>query len=281
MSRRGGWRSAWPSCSSSPLPRPWASGARAAPAAMRSPACRRSSRAPRSSTPPAAREQPDEDRDKVVDSLGTAPPPFGPVVGAVGYHYEQWAQISAYAQGIGIRTRDNPDFTMLDDHALKPLWSVQVDTEPLGVRREHRHLPRRHDAEGGRTRPGRAERPHGGPPVVRLARRAARARRRTRSRRSCSTTAASWCWDPARTDASASSGWTATARRSGPRRCGRRRVTTWAWSATGCWWQGVVRRTSSPTRRRCTRARAASWPWTSTPDGRPGGRPSCWAPART
>src|ERR1700712_3695950 len=66
-------------------------------------------------------EQPDENRDKAVDSLGTAPPPFGPVVGAVGYHYEQWAQISAYAQGIGIRTRDNPDFTMLADSSLRPL----------------------------------------------------------------------------------------------------------------------------------------------------------------
>ena len=73
-------------------------------------------------------DQPDEDRDRVVDSLSTAPAPFGPVVGAVGYHYEQWAQLSAYAQGIGVRTRDNPDFTMLDDDTLRPLWSVQVDT---------------------------------------------------------------------------------------------------------------------------------------------------------
>ena len=50
-------------------------------------------------------------------------------MGAVGYHYEQWAQLSAYAQGIGVRTRDNPDFTMLDDDGLRPLWSVQVDTQ--------------------------------------------------------------------------------------------------------------------------------------------------------
>jgi outer membrane protein assembly factor BamB len=45
----------------------------------------------------------------------------------VGYHYEQWARVSAYAQGLGVRTRDNPDFTMLDD-ALRPRWSVQVTT---------------------------------------------------------------------------------------------------------------------------------------------------------
>jgi outer membrane protein assembly factor BamB len=51
------------------------------------------------------------------------------VVGAVGYHYEQWAQVSAYAQGIGVRTRDNPDFTMLDDETLRPRWSVQVTTK--------------------------------------------------------------------------------------------------------------------------------------------------------
>jgi outer membrane protein assembly factor BamB len=74
-------------------------------------------------------QQPDAERDRAVASLGTAPPPFGPVVGAVGYDYEQWAQISAYAQGIGIRTRDNPDFTMLDDHTLRPLWSVRVATK--------------------------------------------------------------------------------------------------------------------------------------------------------
>jgi outer membrane protein assembly factor BamB len=75
------------------------------------------------------KQQPDAQRDRAVASLGSAPAPFGPVVGAVGYDYEQWAQISAYDQGIGIRTRDNPDFTMLDDHTLEPRWSVQVSTK--------------------------------------------------------------------------------------------------------------------------------------------------------
>ncbi|MBV9831352.1 MAG: PQQ-binding-like beta-propeller repeat protein [Marmoricola sp.] len=75
------------------------------------------------------KQQPDPRRDRTVASLGTAPsPPFGPVLGAVGYDYQQWAQLSGYAQGIGVRTRDNPDFTMLDDRTLRPLWSVQVDT---------------------------------------------------------------------------------------------------------------------------------------------------------
>ena len=74
-------------------------------------------------------EQPDHDRDRLVTALATAPSPFGDVLGAVGYHYEQWAQVEAFAQGIGVRTRDNPDFTMLDDRTLKPLWSVQVDTK--------------------------------------------------------------------------------------------------------------------------------------------------------
>ncbi len=74
------------------------------------------------------REQPDQDRDTLVDQLARDPAPFGEVLGAVGYHYEQWAQVSAFAQGIGVRTRDNPDFTMLDDTTLKPRWSVRVDT---------------------------------------------------------------------------------------------------------------------------------------------------------
>ena len=74
-------------------------------------------------------QQPDHDRDTLVDTLAADPPPIGEVVGAVGYHYEQWAQVSSYDQGIGVRTRDNPDFTMLDDQTLKPRWSVQVDTK--------------------------------------------------------------------------------------------------------------------------------------------------------
>ena len=74
------------------------------------------------------REQPDPERDTLVRALEAAPPPVGEVVGAVGYHYEQWAQVSAYSQGIGVRTRDDPDFTMLDDQTLRPRWSVAVTT---------------------------------------------------------------------------------------------------------------------------------------------------------
>ena len=74
------------------------------------------------------KEQRDRDRDAVVMALEAAPRPFGEVLGAVGYHYEQWAQVDAFAQGIGVRTRDNPDFTMLDDSTLQPRWSVEVDT---------------------------------------------------------------------------------------------------------------------------------------------------------
>ena len=74
-------------------------------------------------------QQPDENRDALVDTLAGDPAPIGEVLGAVGYHYEQWAQVSSYAQGIGVRTRDNPDFTMLDNETLKPRWSVQVDTK--------------------------------------------------------------------------------------------------------------------------------------------------------
>ena len=73
-------------------------------------------------------EQPDENRDTLVRAMEAAPPPIGPVLGAVGYHYEQWAQLSAFDQGLGVRTRNNPDFTMLDDRSLRPRWSVAVDT---------------------------------------------------------------------------------------------------------------------------------------------------------
>jgi outer membrane protein assembly factor BamB len=89
--------------------------------------------AARSSTPFLDTEQrvvqPDRDRDALVKALDAAPTPFGPVLGAVGYHYEQWAQVSAFAQGIGVRTRDNPDFTMLDNETMQPRWSVEVHTK--------------------------------------------------------------------------------------------------------------------------------------------------------
>jgi outer membrane protein assembly factor BamB len=74
-------------------------------------------------------QQPDENRDTLVRTLEQDPAPIGAVLGAVGYHYEQWAQVSSYAQGIGVRTRDNPDFTMLDDDTIRPRWSVQVATK--------------------------------------------------------------------------------------------------------------------------------------------------------
>ena len=74
-------------------------------------------------------QQPDPNRDELVRTLAADPAPVGEVLGAVGYHYEQWAQVSAYAQGVGVRTRDNPDFTMLDDETLRPRWSVEVDTK--------------------------------------------------------------------------------------------------------------------------------------------------------
>ncbi len=92
----------------------------------------RSRTAAESSTPfldaAQRREQPDPERDTLVRTLEAATPPVGEVLGAVGYHYEQWAQVSAYSQGIGVRTRDNPDFTMLDDRTLRPRWSVEVST---------------------------------------------------------------------------------------------------------------------------------------------------------
>ncbi len=74
-------------------------------------------------------QQPDEDRDKLVEAFEVQNSPYGEVMGAVGYHYEQWARLSSFTQGLGIRTRDNPDFTMLDNATLRPRWSAQVDTD--------------------------------------------------------------------------------------------------------------------------------------------------------
>lgn len=77
----------------------------------------------------ARRAEPDERRDELVSTLDDGGGPVGEVLGAVGYDYEQWAQVGGYAQGIGVRTRDDPAFTMLDDETLAPRWSVTVGTQ--------------------------------------------------------------------------------------------------------------------------------------------------------
>ncbi len=74
-------------------------------------------------------DRPDTERDTLVDAMRRAPAPFGEVLGAVGYHYDQWAQLSAMDQGLGVRTRDDPDFTLLDGETLRPRWSVAVATK--------------------------------------------------------------------------------------------------------------------------------------------------------
>lgn len=78
----------------------------------------------------AAREaDPDERRDRLVATLERSDGPVGEVLGAVGYDYQQWARVDGFAQGVGVRTRDDPDFTMLDDGTLEPRWSVAVGTQ--------------------------------------------------------------------------------------------------------------------------------------------------------
>ena len=75
------------------------------------------------------RQQPDANRDALVAAFEADSSPYGEVMGAVGYHYEQWARLSSFTQGLGIRTRDNPDFTMLDNATLRPRWSAKVGTD--------------------------------------------------------------------------------------------------------------------------------------------------------
>lgn len=74
------------------------------------------------------RDQPDAHRDTLVRAAGRWASPFAGVAGALGYDYQQDAHVLGLAQGIGVRTRDNPDLTVLDDHTLRPRWGVQVDT---------------------------------------------------------------------------------------------------------------------------------------------------------
>ncbi|SDS74388.1 PQQ-like domain-containing protein [Nocardioides scoriae] len=75
------------------------------------------------------RADPDPRRDRLVRTLARDAAPVGEVLGAVGYDYEQLVRVDGFEQGLGVRLRDSPDLTLLDDTTLAPRWRVAVGTQ--------------------------------------------------------------------------------------------------------------------------------------------------------
>lgn len=70
--------------------------------------------------------QPDPRRDRLVRAA--AGWPFGPVLGAAGYDYDQYLHVAGLPGGLAVWTRDNPTMGYLSDGSLRPRWGVRTDT---------------------------------------------------------------------------------------------------------------------------------------------------------
>ena len=78
--------------------------------------------------------QPDPRRDRLVRAADAWGPPFGPVLGAVGYDYDQFVHVAGLsggpAGGLAVWTRDDPTMAFLAARggALRARWGVRTDT---------------------------------------------------------------------------------------------------------------------------------------------------------
>lgn len=70
--------------------------------------------------------RPDAHRDRLVRAVSSWPAPFGPVVGAAGYDYDQYLHVASLPGGLGVWTRDSPEMAFLVDG--RPRWGVRTDT---------------------------------------------------------------------------------------------------------------------------------------------------------
>lgn len=70
--------------------------------------------------------QPDARRDRLVRSAGAWP--FGPVLGAAGYDYDQYLHVAGLPGGLAVWTRDNPTMAFLSAGSLRPRWGLRTDT---------------------------------------------------------------------------------------------------------------------------------------------------------
>lgn len=74
------------------------------------------------------REQPDERLDTLATAVGSWKAPFGPVLGGVGYDYDQWLHLYGVQDGVLAFTRNTAPVTLLDS-SLKARWALRPATK--------------------------------------------------------------------------------------------------------------------------------------------------------
>jgi hypothetical protein len=75
--------------------------------------------------------QPDERLDQLSTAVTAMDPPFGDVLGGVGYDYDQWLHLYGVDGGMLAFTKNNAPVTLLDAQSLKPRWSLRPDSKRI------------------------------------------------------------------------------------------------------------------------------------------------------
>lgn len=70
--------------------------------------------------------RPDARRDRLVRAAASWPAPFGRVLGAAGYDYDQYLHVAGLPGGLAVWTRDSPEMAYLVEG--RPRWGVRTDT---------------------------------------------------------------------------------------------------------------------------------------------------------
>lgn len=74
--------------------------------------------------------RPDAHRDRLVRVVSSWHGPFGRVLGAAGYDYDQYLHVGALPGGLAVWTRDSPDMAFLESGPVagRARWGVRTDT---------------------------------------------------------------------------------------------------------------------------------------------------------
>jgi len=82
-------------------------------------------------SPSKMAEQPDERLDRLSAGVTAMDPPFGDVLGGVGYDYDQWLHLFGIDGGVLAFTKNNAPVTLLDAKSLEPRWSLRPDSKRI------------------------------------------------------------------------------------------------------------------------------------------------------
>jgi len=82
-------------------------------------------------SPAKMADQPDDRLDQLSSAVASMGPPFGDVLGGVGYDYDQWLHVFGIDGGVLAFTKNNAPVTLLDAQSLEPRWSLRPDSKRI------------------------------------------------------------------------------------------------------------------------------------------------------